>query len=234
MAVKKILVVLTSRDKMNNGGPTGWYLPELAHPYYDLVGPDDANPKVEIVVASPAGGVAPLDQASVKMFEGDAESVKFLNTKQQLWEQTRPLADFLGKAAEFAAVFYPGGHGPMFDLVDDAASLKLIQEFYEAGKPVAAVCHGPIVFVNVVVDGGKPLLQGRQATGFSNAEEDQVDMTKHMPVLLEDEIKRVGGNYVKADEPWGEKVVVDGQVITGQNPGSAHAVGVALAKAIGI
>ncbi|KAK7419716.1 hypothetical protein QQZ08_010729 [Neonectria magnoliae] len=233
MAAKKILIVLTSRAQTNNGNPTGWYLPELAHPYYDLVGPDEANPKVEVVVASPAGGVAPLDEGSVKLFESDPESVKFLNTKKPLWEQTRPLADFLGKTADFDAVFYPGGHGPMFDLVNDATSLKLIQEFYEAGKPVAAVCHGPIVFVNVVAN-GKPLLEGREATGFSNAEEDAVDMTKHMPVLLEDEIKRVGGKYVKAAEPWGEKVVVDGQVITGQNPGSAHGVGIALAKALGI
>jgi putative intracellular protease/amidase len=121
----------------------------------------------------------------------------------------------------------------MFDLINDKDSLKLIQEFYEAGKPVAAVCHGPIVFVNVTVDGGQPLLKGREATGFSNDEEAAVGLTDAMPVLLEDEIKRVGGKYTKAAEPWGEKVVVDGLVITGQNPGSAHAVGKALAKAIG-
>ena len=166
------------------------------------------------------------------MFEKDEESVKFLNTKQKLWKETRRLDEFLGKTSEFAAVFYPGGHGPMFDLVKDETSIKLIQEFYEAGKPVAAVCHGPIVFVNVNVN-GQPLLKGREATGFSNAEEEAVQLTAAMPNLLEDEIKRVGGKYVKAAEPWAEKVVVDGQVITGQNPGSAHAVGVALAKAIG-
>jgi putative intracellular protease/amidase len=96
---------------MNNGNPTGWYLPELAHPYYDLIGEDESNPKVEIVVASPAGNVAPLDQGSVKMFEGDAESVKFLNEKKSVWEQTRPLKEFLGKSSEYEAVFYPGGHG---------------------------------------------------------------------------------------------------------------------------
>ncbi|KAF4978686.1 hypothetical protein FZEAL_4980 [Fusarium zealandicum] len=229
----KVLVVLTSRDKMDNGHPTGWYLPELAHPYYDLVGSDESNPKVEIVVASPAGGNAPLDDASVQMFAKDEESVKFLNEKKQLWEETRPLKEFLGKSSEFAAIFYPGGHGPMFDLVKDETSIKLIEEFYKAGKPVSAVCHGPIVFVNVTVD-GKPLLQGRQATGFSNAEEDAVQLSSAMPALLEDEIKRVGGNYVKADEAWGEKVVVDGQVITGQNPSSAHAVGKELLKAIGL
>ncbi|KAF7550362.1 hypothetical protein G7Z17_g5761 [Cylindrodendrum hubeiense] len=234
MAAKKILIVLTSQAKMNNGAATGWYLPELAHPYYALVGADEQNTNVEIVVASPAGGVAPLDQVSVQAFESDPASVKFLNTKKQLWEETRPLSEFLGKASEYDAVFYPGGHGPMFDLVNDKNSLQLIQEFYEAGKPVAAVCHGPIVFVNVTVNGGKPLLSGREVTGFSNAEEDAAGMTPHMPVLLEDEIKRVGGNYVKADELWAEKAVVDGQIISGQNPASAHAVGVALAKALGI
>lgn len=234
MATKKVLVVLTSRDKMNNGSPTGWYLPEFAHPYYDLVGDDESSPKVDIVVASPAGGAAPLDQLSVQMFASDPESVKFHKEKQSLWEQTRPLSEFLGKSSEYDAVFYPGGHGPMFDLVSDETSLKLIQEFYEAGKPVASVCHGPIVFVNVTVNGGQPLLKDREATGFSNAEEDAVGLTSAMPALLEDEIKRVGGKYTKAAEPWGEKVVVDGLVITGQNPGSAHAVGKALAKAIGI
>ncbi|KAF5021612.1 hypothetical protein F66182_6359 [Fusarium sp. NRRL 66182] len=222
----KVLVVLTSQAKMNNGNPTGWYLPEFAHPYYDLV-----NKGVEIVVASPAGGNAPLDQASVKMFEKDEESVRFLNENKEIWEQTRPLNEFVGKSSEFDAIFYPGGHGPMFDLVNDETSIKLIQEFYKAGKPVAAVCHGPIVFVNVTVD-GKPLLQGRQVAGFSNSEEDAVGLTSAMPVLLEDEIKRVGGNYVKGDD-WSEKLAVDGQVITGQNPASAHAVGKAILKAIG-
>lgn len=166
------------------------------------------------------------------MFKGDESSVKFLNEKKQIWENTTPLSEFLGKSDEFAAIFYPGGHGPMFDLVNDKTSHKIIQEFYKAGKPVASVCHGPIAFVNVDID-GKPLLRGRDVAGFSNEEEDQVQMTKAMPVLLEDEIKRVGGNYVKADQAWGEKLAVDGQVITGQNPASAHAVGVAIAKAIG-
>ncbi|KAM5344741.1 hypothetical protein ACJ41O_010603 [Fusarium nematophilum] len=228
----KVLVVLTSRGHMDNGNPTGWYLPEFAHPYYQLVGSDESNPKTEIVVASPAGGESPLDQVSVEMFKDD-ESVKFLNEKSALWKQTLPLKDFLGKANEFDAIFYPGGHGPMFDLVKDETSLKLIEEFYKAGKPVAAVCHGPIVFVNVTVD-GVPLLKGKEAAGFSNAEEDAVQLSSAMPALLEDEIKRVGGKYVKADELWAEKTVVDGLVITGQNPASALGVGKALAKALGV
>ncbi|KAL4962043.1 class I glutamine amidotransferase-like protein [Aspergillus stella-maris] len=141
--------------------------------------------------------------------------------------------DPIGKASSFDAIFYPGGHGPMFDIVNDRDSLTLIEEFYTAGKPVAAVCHGPIVFVNAITVNGKPLLQGRRATGFSNAEENAAGLTGAMPALLEDEIKRVGGTYVQADHLWKEMVVVDGQIITGQNPTSAQGVGVALATAVG-
>ncbi|KAF7561246.1 hypothetical protein G7046_g2897 [Stylonectria norvegica] len=228
----KVLVVLTSHDHLDDGRQIGWYLPEFAHPYYALVGTDESNPKVEITVASPAGKVAPLDKNSVAQFTDD-ESVKFLNTQQKLWQETRPLDEFLGKSSEFDAIFYPGGHGPMFDLVKDKTSIKLIEEFYKAGKPVAAVCHGPVVFVNVTID-GEPLLKGRKVTGFSNAEEDAAQLTDAMPELLENALKRVGAKYSKADELFGEEVVIDGQVITGQNPASARGVGAALAKAIGI
>lgn len=137
MAPKKVLIVLTSCAKMDNGNPTGWYLvrllfplpllhlfsiltqqqPELAHPYYDLIGDDESNPKVELVIASPDGGVAPLDQTSVTMFAEDPESVKFVKEKKSLWEETRPLKEFLGKASEFDAIFYPGGHGTPFSLI---------------------------------------------------------------------------------------------------------------------
>lgn len=120
----------------------------------------------------------------------------------------------------------------MFDLVDDEDSQQLIAEFYSAGKTVAAVCHGPVVLVNVKID-GKPLLQGLRVTGFSNEEEEIIGLTSAMPQLLEDEVKKSGGMYVKADKPWSEKVVVDGQLITGQNPASAAAVGRALAQALG-
>ncbi|RFU74277.1 chaperone hsp31 [Trichoderma arundinaceum] len=230
---RRILFVLTSRAKMDNGAPTGWPVqPEFARPYFHLIGPDEAKPRAEIVVASPAGGHAPIDEMSVANFKDDA-SVKFYETRKHLWEQTAPLREFHGKASEFDAVFYPGGHGPMFDLVNDKDSIKLIEEFYNAGKVVAAVCHGPIALVNAVVD-GKPLLNGRRATGFSNAEEDAIKLSEAMPALLEDEIKRVGGTYVKADALWKEQVVVDGRIITGQNPNSAQGVGIAIAQAIGL
>lgn len=210
--------------------------PEFARPFYALTGKDSNGkkldpPRAEITVASPRGGEAPIDQKSVENFK-DADSVQFYETEKKLWAETQPLQNFRGRASEFDAIFYPGGHGPMFDLVDDKDSQQLISEFYKAGKIVAAVCHGPIVFVNVTID-GKPLLQGRQVTGFSNEEEDIIGLTSAMPQLLEDEVKKSGGIYVKAEKPWSEKVVVDGQLITGQNPASAAAVGNALAQALG-
>ncbi|KAG5917597.1 hypothetical protein E4U42_007185 [Claviceps africana] len=225
---KKVLVVLTSADKIVKlDKPTGWYLPELAHPY------DVLAPKTEIVVASPKGGVAPLDPSSVEMFKSDDISAKFLENNKHVWETTKPLKDFVGRAGDFDALFYVGGHGPMFDLVTDQHSIRLIEEFYKAGKPVAAVCHGPIVLRDATVD-GVPLVKGKNVTGFTNAEEDQVQLSAAMPFLLEDELKSKGAVFHAADQPWGEKVVVDGLLITGQNPASAKGVGEAILKAVGI
>ncbi|KAH8166829.1 hypothetical protein CIB48_g1370 [Xylaria polymorpha] len=227
----KVLVVLTSFGHIEAANkPTGWYLPELSHPYDVLT-----QAGVEIVTASPKGGVAPLDPASVAAFKEDASAQAFVRDKKAVWEQTEPLSSFKGRSDEFAALFYPGGHGPMFDLVDDADSIAVIEEFAAKGKVVAAVCHGPIVLVNAKRTDGKPLLAGREVTGFSNAEEDAVDMTKFMPFLLEDRIKAVGADYKKADQPWAELVVVQdqGKLITGQNPASAKGVGEAILKSIG-
>jgi len=224
----RVLVVLTSVDKIESTGlPTGWYLPELAHPYHLLA------PKTSMVVASPKGGVAPLDPGSVELFKEDKAAMDFFREKKDVWQTTSTISSHLGKASEFDALFYPGGHGPMFDLATNADSIKLIQEFYAAGKPVAAVCHGPAAFVNVTVD-GQPLLKGRQVTGFSNAEEDAVQLTDAMPFSLEDRIKKVGGDFVKAAEPWGVKVASDGKVITGQNPASSTALAEELLKVMGI
>lgn len=166
------------------------------------------------------------------MFKEDASSVNFLNNHKDVWEKTAPIKDFLGRASEFDALFYPGGHGPMFDLATDADSIKLIQEFWAAGKVVSAVCHGPVVFVNVDVD-GQPLLKGRDATGFSNAEEDAVKLSAAMPFMLEDAMKKAGANYAKSAEIFIEKVITDGKLITGQNPNSAKGVGEAIAAALG-
>ncbi|KAI0460600.1 ThiJ/PfpI family protein [Xylaria acuta] len=227
----KVLVVLTSFGHIEAANrPTGWYLPELSHPYDVLT-----KAGVEIVTASPKGGVAPLDPGSVEAFKDDASAQAFARDKKAVWENTQPLSSFRGRADGFDALFYPGGHGPMFDLVDDADSIAVIEEFAAKRKIVAAVCHGPVVFINAKGSDGKPLLAGRQATGFSNAEEDAVGMSKFMPFLLEDRIKAVGGDYGKADQPWAEFVLVqdEGRFITGQNPASAKAVGEAILKAIG-
>ncbi|KAI0414689.1 DJ-1/PfpI family protein [Xylaria grammica] len=227
----KVLVVLTSFGHIEAANkPTGWFLPELSHPYDVL-----AQAGVEIVSASPKGGVAPLDPGSVEMFKEDAGAQAFLKNNKAVWEQTQPLSSFKGRADEFAALFYPGGHGPMFDLVDDKDSIAVIEEFAAKGKVVAAVCHGPVVFLNAKRADGKALLAGRDVTGFSNAEEDAVDMSKYMPFLLEDRIKAVGGSYKKAEQPWGELVLAQdgGKLITGQNPASAKGVGEAILKSIG-
>ncbi|OJD11781.1 hypothetical protein ACJ73_09469 [Blastomyces percursus] len=228
----KILVVLTSQDKIPaTGKPTGWYLPELAHPYNVLKG------KAELVLASPKGGLAPLDPASVEAFANDAVASAFVKEKEPIWRNTVKLSEV--KASDFDAIFYVGGHGPLFDLYEDQDSLRLIKEFAESKKIVSAVCHAPAVFLKATA-GGKPIVEDAQVTGFSNAEEDQINMSQHLPYLLETELKKVDGKYVKADAPWGEKVVVDkvgatgAPLITGQNPASAGAVGKEILKALGL
>jgi putative intracellular protease/amidase len=168
------------------------------------------------------------------MFQDDS-SVSFVKTKEAVWKNTTKLSTFLGRSGEFAAIFYPGGHGPMYDLAVDQDSIALIREFHDAGKTVAAVCHGPAALVNVKLADGSYLLKGKTATGFTNQEEDQVNMSKFMPFMLEDKMKEAGAVYKKT-EPWGELVLsIDGgKFITGQNPGSARGVGEAIAKAIGV
>jgi len=217
----KVLVVLTSHDKLLNGDPTGWYLPELAHPYYVL------SPTYDLVFASPKGGEAPLDPGSVEAFKEDAESTKFL-AEVDAWKNTKPLSEFVGKAKEFAAIFFPGGHGPVFDLPVDKDAQALIAEFWQAGLPVAAVCHAPAVFAETKLSDGSLLIKGKKFTGFSNVEEEQSNHTNDIPFLLETKLQEQGGIYSKAAEPWGEWVVKDGLLLTGQNPASAKKIGIEL------
>ncbi|KAJ9396804.1 hypothetical protein DTO282F9_6329 [Paecilomyces variotii] len=232
----KILVVLTSQNKIpKTGAQTGWYLPEFAHPHEVL------HTKADLTIVSPHGGEAPLDPNSVKAFEKDEISQKFLKEQKNLWTNTAKLADLVSKAGEFDAIFYVGGHGPMFDLVDEPNSLALIQSFAAAKKPVAAVCHGPVALLNATAPSGVPLISGASVTGFSNEEETQVGLLEAMPFPLETELNRVsGGGYVKADQAWGEKVVVaktagtGAPLITGQNPASASGVGKAILQALGV
>ncbi|KAB8279591.1 class I glutamine amidotransferase-like protein [Aspergillus minisclerotigenes] len=231
----KVLVVLTSQAQIpDRDHATGWYLPEFAHPWEVL------HEKVELTIASPKGGEAPLDPSSIEAFKSDPVSSKFLKEQESLWKNTQKLADFLPRVSEFDAIFYVGGHGPMFDLHYDETSLSLIQAFAAAGKPVSAVCHGPTVFIKATTKSGQPLLANSTVTAFTNVEEDQAQLTALMPYLVEDELNKIPGcKFVKADQPWGEKVVVsktsDGAtLITGQNPASATGVGKEILKALGL
>lgn len=201
---------------------------ELAHPYHVL------SPKADITVASPKGGEAPLDPSSVEAAKDDV-SVNFLKNNSSVWKNTEKLENFVGKASSFDAIFYVGGHGPMFDLVDNKTSQQLIREFWEAGKIVSAVCHAPAVFYDAKLSDGSLLVAGKEVTAFTNEEEKQAGLTEAVPFLPEDALQKAsGGKFVKAAEPWGEKVVVSGRLITGQNPASATGVGEAIAKALGV
>jgi len=216
----KILMVLTSHDQLGDTGKkTGFWLEELAAPYYAL---KDAG--AEIVLASPKGGQPPLDPKSddpdaqtdaTRRFRQDAEAQRRLAHTRRLAEE---------QATDYDAVFYPGGHGPLWDLAEDPKSVALIETMLAAGKPVAAVCHAPGVLRHAKTADGKPLVQGRRLTGFSNAEEAAVQLTEVVPFLVEDELKKLGGQYSSGPD-WEPHVVGDGLLITGQNPASS--VGVA-------
>ncbi|MEJ6069145.1 type 1 glutamine amidotransferase domain-containing protein [Psychrobacter cryohalolentis] len=211
-----ILMVLTSHDKLGDTGKkTGFWLEEFAAPYYAFL---DAG--VNITIASPAGGQPPLDPSSdtpdaqtkdTKRFKEDPEAQERLAT-------TKKLADM--KAEDFDSVFYPGGHGPMWDLAVDKNSIELIETFIKQDKPVAFVCHSPAALKNVKID-GEYLVKGKTVTGFSNTEEEAVQLTDVVPFLLEDVLKANGGNYEKSSD-WESFVVEDGLLITGQNPASSE------------
>ena len=213
----KILMVLTSHDRLGDTGKkTGFWLEEFAAPYYAF---KDAG--AEVTLASPAGGQPPLDP---KSDEPDAQTEATHRFKadaaaQQALAGTKRLAEVDGDG--FDAVFYPGGHGPLWDLAEDRDSIRLIESTMAAGKPVGAVCHAPAVLRHAKAADGSPLVKGRQVTGFSNAEEEAVQLTKVVPFLLEDELKRNGGRYSKADADWGVHVLTDGLLVTGQNPASS-------------
>ncbi|KAH9206733.1 putative chaperone protein HSP31 [Leptodontidium sp. 2 PMI_412] len=230
MSQPKVLFVLTSHSQTGNTGKlTGWYLPEFAHPYVEL------SPHTQITIASPSGGEAPLDPSSVEASKDDSVSIDFLKNNEKLWKNTEKLDSFLGRAGEFEALFFVGGHGPMFDLAKDATSHKVINEFHAANKIISAVCHGPAAIAFVKLPSGKYLIDGQAVTGFSNSEEIAVALSAAMPFMLEDQLNKAsGGKFEKASSDWGEKVVVsaNGKLITGQNPASAVGVGKAILKGI--
>ncbi|KAG0358089.1 class I glutamine amidotransferase-like protein [Gamsiella multidivaricata] len=229
-ASKKILFILTSHDQLGDTGKkTGWYAEEVAEPADILT-----KYGYEIVFASPKGGKAPLDPSSIEAAKDNKTVKDFLNDKNIIHkiDNTHKIEEFIGKESEFAAVVYPGGHGPMFDLEHNEAALKVTAAAYEAGKVVAAVCHGPIALTDVKLSDGTLLVQGKNVTGFSDDEERSSKLDHAIPTLLESKLKKIGAKYQKADEQWGVKVVTDGRIVTGQNPASAPGFGEAIHAAI--
>jgi putative intracellular protease/amidase len=215
----KILMVLTSHDKLGNTGKkTGFWLEEFAAPYYIF---KDAG--AEITLASPKGGQPPLDPKSDEKDSQTAATERFKADKEAhaALAHTKILRDIL--ADDFDALFYPGGHGPVWDLAEDGISIDLIEAMYAQGKPVSAVCHAPGVLRYAKGPDGVPLVQGKHVTGFSNTEEAAAGLTDVVPFLVEYELKKNGGKYSKGAD-WQSFSVNDGNLITGQNPASSEAV----------
>jgi putative intracellular protease/amidase len=225
--MKKVLMVLTSHDKLGNTGrKTGFWLEELAAPYYTF---KDAG--LEVVLASPLGGQPPLDPKSnepsfqtdlTRRFENDAAATAQLAATVRL--------EMINQA-DFDTVFYPGGHGPLWDLAEDKNSINLIESFIAANKPVALVCHAPGVLRDVKTPAGRPLVEGKKVTGFTNTEEEAVGLTNVVPFLVEDVLKANGGVYSQGPD-WGSYIVRDGLLITGQNPASSSAAAALLLQQI--
>ncbi|CAN7701265.1 type 1 glutamine amidotransferase domain-containing protein [Cupriavidus necator] len=220
-----ILMVLTSHDQLGNTGhKTGFWLEEFAAPYYVF---KDAG--ADITLASPKGGQPPIDPKSddpgaqtdaTRRFQGDPAAKAALASTLTL-DQV--------KAEDFDAIFYPGGHGPLWDLAEDKRSVALIEQFDRAGKPVGAVCHAPAVFRHTKGADGEPLVKGKEVTGFTNSEEEAVQLTKVVPFLVEDMLKANGGRFTRGED-WASYVVVAGRLVTGQNPASSDAAAKALLK----
>lgn len=212
----RILIVVTSATQMGDSNrPTGIWLEEFTTPLYEFL---DAGH--EVTIASPQGGAVPIDPASLaedaltdttRRFQADG-------AHRHLLEDAAPLREI--SVHDFDAVFYPGGHGPMWDLSRDEASAALVSAFFEAGKPVGAVCHGPAAFVPAKRADGTSVLTNRHVTGFANTEEEAVGLAKLVPFLLQDRLVSLGAQYSKGRD-WAEHVVTDGQLVTGQNPQSA-------------
>jgi putative intracellular protease/amidase len=222
----KILMVTTSHDQLGNTGrKTGFWLEEFAAPYFVF---KDAG--VDLTLASPKGGQPPIDPKSDLPENQTPAMTRFKkdSAAQKALSETVKLAGV--KSEDFDTIFYVGGHGPMWDLVDNPDSIALIESFYNSGKPVAAVCHSPAVFHKAKYK-GEPLVKGKRVTGFTNGEEEAVHLTRVVPFLVEDELKRVGARYEKAAD-WASFAITDGRVVTGQNPASSTAAAQALIKVL--
>jgi len=223
----KVLIVLTSHSDLGDTGEkTGFWIEEFAAPYYVL-----ADAGAELTIASPKGGQPPVDPKSespdaqtpaTKRFYGDYVLIDKVAHTVKLSEVND---------TDYDAVFYPGGHGPLWDLATDVISIALIENFYKHNKPVAFVCHASAALVKVKAPNGEPLVKGKEVTGFSDTEEDAVKLTKVVPFLLEDELKKLGAHYSKGDD-WSPYVKKDGLLITGQNPASSEVAAKALLEVL--
>lgn len=216
--MKKVLFVVTSHDQLGNTGEkTGFWVEEFASPYYHL-----ADKNVEITIASPKGGQPPIDPKSeLPDFQTPATERYYKDSDlQNKIANTVTLSEV--KESDFDAVFYPGGHGPLWDLAEDKKSIELIESFYNNKKPVGAVCHAPAIFKNTKIN-GEPLVKDKNVTGFSNTEEEAVQLTDVVPFLVENMLQENGGNYSKSED-WHPYAIEDGHLITGQNPASSELV----------
>lgn len=223
----KILFGLTSHDQLGDTGKkTGFWVEEFAAPYYALL-----DKGAEITVATPKGGQAPIDPSSDTEDAQTKDTKRFKEDKeaQEIIANTKVLADV--NANDFDAVFYPGGHGPLWDLANDATSIKLIETFNEQEKPIAFVCHAPAALKRVSGTDGNPLVKGKKVTGFTNSEEEAVQLTEIVPFLVEDMLQENGGIYSKKED-WAAYAVQDGNLITGQNPASSELVAEKLLAAL--
>lgn len=221
----KILFVMTSHSALGETGKkTGFWVEEFASPYYVFV---DAG--AEITIASPAGGQPPVDPKSEEAEAQTPSTLRFYKDREAIYQlaNTIKLSDI--HFNNYDAVFYSGGHGPLWDLANDKTSIKLIEDFYNSQKPIAFVCHAPAALLKTKAENGEPLVKGKKVTGFSDTEEEAVGLTKVVPFLLEEELKKLGAHYSKGAD-WGSYTQQDGLLITGQNPKSSEAVAKLLLK----
>ncbi len=223
----KILIVLTSHSELGNTNEkTGFWIEEFATPYYVL-----ADSGAEITIASPKGGQPPVDPKSELANAQTSSTERFYKDNILIDKVAYSLKLSDIKYDDYDAVFYPGGHGPLWDLATDKISIKLIEDFYNHQKPIAFVCHAPAALINAKAENGQPLVKGKHLTSFSNTEEEAVNLTKVVPFLLEDELEKCGAHYYKGDD-WTSFVKQDGLLITGQNPASSEAVAELLLKTL--
>ncbi|MBQ4820926.1 type 1 glutamine amidotransferase domain-containing protein [Aquimarina sp. MMG016] len=223
--MKKVLFVLTSHEDLGDTGhKTGFWIEEFAAPYYVL-----KDNGVDITIASPKGGQPPMDPTSATSDFETPATIRFNGDKETQESLSKTLVLETVNQSDYDAVFYPGGHGPLWDLAEDKNSISLIEDFYSNNKPVSAVCHAPAVFKNAKSGDGTPLVKGKKVTGFANTEEDAVQLTSIVPFLVEDMLKENGGIYSKSDD-WAPYALEDGLLITGQNPASSELVAELLLK----